>query len=411
MLGELLVTGESEIDRMGKVDFDWESHVKNGHWPPSRRCRMCIAASARQRPHRRVGSPASWTMSLDTIGPYCKSGDETVSQLRYILVACLLVPVDAHGKPVLGENQQHHTVEEDQATRETITEERDVPAPADDLPAWEDLWGEISALDDGEPAEADPEALERCRKDGEEMSAEERMCVVPGLKWKEVVFTENVKRKSPAAIEEAVARIIREVKELGFPIHRIHSDSGAEFVSPNMRKLAMRHHLKQTCSAPEEHNSNGRIENVVLRLKNQMRIYLHSPGADVSLWPLAARAVSSMWRAQVLRAMGMPMPVIAPFGTQVQVLARTWLKRSKLQTWTPKAVPAMVLCPALLVKHGYVVRTGKRLSVVTRLFQGEEPPFKATIAQEESDIPLAHSMGPEVHKARHDIRSCTSREN
>ena len=105
--------------------------------------------------------------------------------------------------------------------------------------------------------------------------------------------------ESCTAIEEAVARIIRDVKELGFPISRIHSDSGAEFISPNMRRIAMRHHLKQTRSAPEEHNSNGRIENVVVTLKNQMRIYLRSPGADVSLWPLASRAVASMWRTQV----------------------------------------------------------------------------------------------------------------
>ena len=54
LLGNLLDAGGDNRPCVAKVDFDWESHVKNGHWPPSRRCRMCIAASARQRPQDHV---------------------------------------------------------------------------------------------------------------------------------------------------------------------------------------------------------------------------------------------------------------------------------------------------------------------------------------------------------------------
>ena len=121
-------------------------------------------------------------MSLDIIGPYCKSGDETVSHLRYLLVACLLVPVDEQGRPVLGENQQHQSEEEEPQEREAAnvgSEERD---EADDIPAWDDLWGGVSALDEQEPLEPDQEALDQCRKDGEGMSAAERDCKVPGLR-------------------------------------------------------------------------------------------------------------------------------------------------------------------------------------------------------------------------------------
>ena len=104
MLVEMLqATSKCELR---KAEVSWEEHIKNGHWPPSRRCRTCIAAGARQRPHRRVESPASWVLAADTIGPFRKAEDETSSGLRYIVVACLLVPIDNKGRPVLGPEQE-----------------------------------------------------------------------------------------------------------------------------------------------------------------------------------------------------------------------------------------------------------------------------------------------------------------
>ena len=181
-----------------------------------------------------VSNPASWVLSADTVGQFAKAEDETSGQLRYILVACLVVPVDKSGRPGLGPDQE--------------------------MP--------------------DQAALEACEEDAYAMSLEEKECAVKGLQWKEVVFTEMMKKKTPVAVEQALVRIIAELTQLGLPISRFHSDSGTDFiVSPQMRKLVTRLNMKQTCSASEEHNSNGRIENIV-----QMRAYLHSPGADVNMW-------------------------------------------------------------------------------------------------------------------------------
>ena len=190
-------------------------------------------------------------------------------------------------------------------------------------------------------------------------------------------------------------KILTELEQLGLPVTRIHTDSGTDFVSPQMRRLATRLHLKHTCSAPEEHNSNGRIENIVRRIKGQMRIHLHSVKGEMHLWPLAARAASASWRSQVLREMGMPLPTVVPFGTNVQVLARTWRRRAAQKSLTLRATSATVMCPAALIKQGYVVRVGRRLSVVTRLFQGEDPPVKAVIP-ERDEPPVAYSIGPEA---------------
>ena len=205
----------------------------------------------------------------------------------------------------------------------------------------------------------------------------------------------NLKRKTPTEVEQGLARILAELSTLGLPVARIHTDSGTEFVNPLMRKMVTKHQLLQTCSAPEEHNSNGRVENVVQRLKSQMRAYLHMEGSSMCHWPLAARAAAAVWRTRTLRAMVMPIPSVVAYGTKVQVLSRTWLRRNQQGAWTMRAKAATVLCPAALVKAGYVVRVGKQLSVVTKLFDGQDSPVTAVLSQDGAIPPTAHSMGPE----------------
>ena len=39
-------------------DINWPEHIRSGHWPPHRRCRTCIMASAQNRPRRSVCSSA-----------------------------------------------------------------------------------------------------------------------------------------------------------------------------------------------------------------------------------------------------------------------------------------------------------------------------------------------------------------
>ena len=361
----------------------------------SARCRACIAASAKQRPHRRITCPASWVLSADTIGPFKKSEDETSTNLRYVVVACLVVPVDDKGRPADQEQAA------DKGDSNEKHEEEDKPEPEHDGPSAEaeDILEELREAfrDDDDPDErpVHEPAMKACHEDARDLTDAERQCMVKGLKWKELIFTEPVRRKNPASVEQALTKIILEIAELGFPITRLHGDHGAEFVNMYVRRMATKYSLRQTCSAPEEHNSNGRIENVIQRLKAQMRVHLHAPGSEVSLWPLAARAVSTTWRTQTLRSMGLPLPQVVPYGTRVQVLARTWLRRTDEKTWSLKAVQATVLCPASLVKLGYVVRIKKRLSVVTKLFEGQDPSLITSLPQEQEELPVAHSLGPE----------------
>ena len=57
-------------DKLRKAEINWSEHIASGHWPPFRQCRTCITASARHRAHRRIAHPSSWTLLLETIGPF-----------------------------------------------------------------------------------------------------------------------------------------------------------------------------------------------------------------------------------------------------------------------------------------------------------------------------------------------------
>ena len=402
---------DSPAEQAKRAEVNWQAHMAAGHWPPLRQCRTCISAGARHRAHKRISNPASWVLSLDTIGPFKLASDETERNLRFALVACLLIPVDAKGKPVLGPAQQQDNdtealAEEGQGHQDGVDSDTDL-ADALGIRAVHDEVEEEEGRCCPEEAE---QSKERCEKDAEGMSPEERECRVPGLKWKEVHFIEVLKRKTPQAIVHGISRMLVEIRELGFPITRLHTDAGTEFINSKVRELAAKHEFKHTCASPQEPSSNGRVESAIGRIKALAKVHMHSEAGSPELWPLALRAAVASMKTQSLRSMGLPLPNVVPFGTRVQVLTRSWLRRQK-QEWYLKARPATVLCPAALVRKGYVVRVGKQLAVVTKLFHGEEPKLGITTTQDKEgeacslvvtlenqapEPPIAHSIGPEA---------------
>ena len=159
-----------------RVEINWTEHIASGHWPPLRQCRTCIMANARHRAHKRIAHPSSWTLSLDTVGPFRAAADETERNLRFALVGCLVVPVDRKGRPVLGPAQEHASEENPEPEPAANQEEDD-----DNIDLAEALG--ISAMDsweaDQEP-EVEAEEMERahqqCQQDAQGLSQAE----VPG---------------------------------------------------------------------------------------------------------------------------------------------------------------------------------------------------------------------------------------
>ncbi|CAE7226193.1 unnamed protein product [Symbiodinium sp. CCMP2592] len=342
-------------------------------------------ASAQQRAHRRQHSPASFCLSLDVVGPFVRVADDVSHKRRYALVGVLVVPVDAQGKPVLGEDQEQASGEDKDACV------RDVDPDFEELQKDVDEWfGALAddasevyegpeALWEGENLEAEV-PLEGERLDAPEVGGPEDAWAkqqsdyekeAEGMAWREVVFVELLDRKTPQSVCLAVGRIHAQLVELGFPLARIHADAGTEFTDERLREYAASRGILLTLAPPTEHDSNGRVENVVKRLKVQVRVYLQLVGNDTSKWALAFRAAAATWRADTLRKFGMAVKPIVPFGTRTQVLVRHWLRRRQRE-WHMRATPAVVLAPATYVRQGYVVKVGNKLSVVSKLHFGEE---------------------------------------
>ena len=229
------------------------------------------------------------------------------------------------------------------------------------------------------------ELLERCAEDkaklDDEADAENRP-----IKMVELVFVEPLDSKGPNEVAHATARICAQLEVLKLPIARIHTDAGSEFISTPFRRFVDARGILHTAAAPQEHNSNGRVENVVRRLKQQVRTILLANARPPDKWACAARAVAARWRSDTLARLGWPQPTLAPYGTKTQILTRTWHRRRQSE-WKARAEDGIVLCPASLVKHGYVVLVGDMLKLATKLFRGDSPNLQVVATNPDGDEP------------------------
>ena len=75
-----------------------------------------------------------------------------------------------------------------------------------------------------------------------------------------------------AAMQELYMRFLR----YGYPVYRIHTDSGKEFVNKRTKEWAANRGLVFTRSCPDEHQQNGRAEAAIGSLKSRIRRLLHA---------------------------------------------------------------------------------------------------------------------------------------
>ena len=83
---------------------DWRQHVRQGHVPFRRDCRLCVEEMGQDHPHRRqrgAGGESVYVLSVDLTGPYVKGTDlGTGHKAKYMMVATVPVPL-ASGKLVV----------------------------------------------------------------------------------------------------------------------------------------------------------------------------------------------------------------------------------------------------------------------------------------------------------------------
>ncbi|CAE7750232.1 unnamed protein product, partial [Symbiodinium microadriaticum] len=227
-----------------KVDsIDWAQHIRSGHWPPHRRCKYCIMASAQQRAHRRQHSPASFCLCLDVVGPFAPVADDISHKRRYALVGALVVPVDARGKPVLGEDQEQAPAADDDKDAGAPDVDQDLGDLLKDIDEWFGAPGDgVSAIQVNSEIQLEGERLDapagESLQDAQGQQTFDLEKEAAGMAWREIVFVELLDTKTPKSVCLAVGRIHAQLVELGFPLVRIHADAGTEFADDRLKEYA-----------------------------------------------------------------------------------------------------------------------------------------------------------------------------
>ena len=265
--------------------LSWQQHVECGHTPFRRDCRVCQESSAKARPHRSVPHPLCGVLSVDITGPLCPSklNDD---RMRYILVGAF-----TWIKPV------------------------EVPVPADAiLPevAEAELLLEDESGDAVEEAEEgqDPEEVDACleESDGHEMKE--------GFEMVTYRLAVPMASRNGSEVLSALHEIYMQLRIMGYPLTRLHSDRAREFISKNMTEWCRNRNVIRTTTPSQDSQMNGRAERAVQEIKMKIRRTLMSAGWNQDRWAYACLFVNEIERRRMTFRGSMELP---GFGEEVLV--------------------------------------------------------------------------------------------
>lgn len=210
-----------------------------------------------------------------------------------------------------------------------------------------------------------------------------------------------MKSKKAEDVLAAMQELYMRFRRYGYPIFRVHTDSGKEFVNQKTKDWAANRGLVFTRSAPDEHQSNGRAEAAVGSIKSRVRRLLHGSGMSTDLWPLAARHVVELERRRFEKATQR----LPRFGEKVVIRRRGW-KTMFEDDFEPRGEDVTYLTPMTEVSKGHCVMTeGGKLQVVSTVWKdlSETEPEKHEWVGDEVD---PEALDPAVIRRR--IREKTS---
>ena len=342
--------------KVRKLDPGFIHHLKQNHMPYRSDCATCLRGSAKRKQHRRVLTPQSWCLSVDTAGPFAKGRDEHTPKAKYLVVGVLSVPVlaveglkvdepaDADPVPVPLEGGVFDDAEwlMDDASK---VEEKDDDLTAKELSDARASWNEWDKL------------VKSSRDDWIQDAQSE---VLPRVEIVDFVYVEAIERKSHQEVLTAIGRMHARAKAEGFDVRRLHSDRGREYNNKSLRDWCARHAVHKTLAVAEEHQGNGRAEGAIFRVKSKTRTILQEAGSSKADWPLAAKLAAHELKNTARRRLNIPVQESLPFDTRVQVVSRSW----KRETWEARTIDAFVKCPSADMSRGWVVATeeGKLLT-------------------------------------------------
>eukprot|EP00439_Symbiodinium_sp_Y106_P067020 s115_g11.t1 len=325
------------VVRLAKMDSDtaWKLHVMRNHTPYRRDCSVCVRNAATGKQHRATLHPTAYTLSVDIAGPIKGHGlSPDGKHFRFFLVGAFRLPVVEGG---IGRDDELH---------------------GHSLPAEEEMVEESDELsdEDGEPREVgieeeipdyDPEELRKEKEEWERLKAKFK----EPLKTETLYFCVPVNGKKAIYTLPAIQQMITEIKSLGFPVARVHSDRGGEFRGNLVKRWLAGQGIMRTTSTGSEPAENGVAEAGVRYLKRRARTLLDAGGLPRVHWPTAIQTAAVQQRCWKL---GIRDPTPVAYGAKVYVKVKKY-KTGDVESFTPHWLRGRYLGPSTDVRGGHVI--------------------------------------------------------
>ena len=315
-------SGESPVvlrKAMTKKELDeWKAHVERGHWPYRRDCSVCLTASGTGRPARKVVHRDAYVMSLDIAGPFADRGRDEVRGRRYrfVLAATYIYP-----------------------------KVRDVP---EDIPIPNEEEAEEFLREEEEEDLMPPEAPDDPEIEAQEEEWKKRVAdLSKPIELQMLRFCIPLERHTGKEILECIQDLYVQLRAMGLPLTRIHSDRAREFRVKPVRKWCRERDIYQTFTEGLAPTQNAVAESHVKWLKNKARAHLNEMELDKELWPCAMKHACFQHNTRQL-------------GTKVEGVkfgSVVWVKSKKERgPFDPKWERGKYMGPADDVRGGHVVR-------------------------------------------------------
>ena len=324
--------------KISQKALKWDEHLRAGHVPFHRDCRVCQESAAKDRPHRKLKHPKAGVLSLDLAGPLHKHSDHEGPK-RYILVGA------------------YTWIAEKGKAKEGFTDavENEAPEIEDDKEDVEhEVIAEAEKEDEAPKEEIQPQAEGEQQDDFE---IEIFRLAIP------------VQDRSAEKVFEAVVQLYLQFRADGFPITQLHTDRAKEFRTKMLQKWCLSRNIYKTTTSGDSPQQNGRAERAVQAVKARICTQLHERGWGVEKWPLACWNVHSSERLRMKNKEG----TVPPFGYPVLVRKRYW--KSKELEPTHQKVDYIAYIPE---SHGHLVRQENGNLMIASYVLGRtmEPPEK-----------------------------------
>ncbi|CAE6971030.1 unnamed protein product [Symbiodinium sp. CCMP2592] len=121
------------------------------------------------------------------------------------------------------------------------------------------------------------------------------------------LLRQAVDSKKQQVVAGAISRMYARAISDGLSVQRIHTDRGKEYRNSALDAFCQKLGVHHTYAMAEEHQTNGRAEGAILKIKNRTREILEGSGQDdLSEWPLAAKLASYHLRSEARKKLRMP---------------------------------------------------------------------------------------------------------